>query len=87
MYGLIQFTKKYIEAGIKPILGALFDDPIYKNRNAMFFVKNNLGYYELCKIITFRKIKDNFSLFEIINNYQDKLFVFTSSIELLKISI
>ncbi len=84
MYGLIQFTKKCIEANIKPILGAEIDDPNYKNQKAILLVKNNLGYSELCKIITSRKLNEDFSLIQILNSYQENLFVVTSSIELLQ---
>ena len=62
MYGLIEFMKKAKEANIKPIPGAFIDDPADKNINAVFLAMNRRGYSDLCKIITTRKLKENFSL-------------------------
>lgn len=84
MYGLIQFAKKAEELGIKPILGALINDITDENRYAIFLAKNNLGYSELCKIITTRKLKENFSLLDVVKNVSDNLFILTSSIYLLE---
>ncbi len=84
MYGLIQFAKKAEERNIKPILGAWIDNPDDKEINSIFLVKNNEGYSELCKIITSRKLKDDFSLISLINELPDNLFILTSSLKLLK---
>ncbi len=83
MSGLIQFSKKCIEEKIKPILGAEIDDPKETNLSAVFLAKNNKGYSELCKIITSRKLNDDFSLIKVVNIFNENLFVITSSIELL----
>ena len=83
MYGLIQFAKKAEEAGIKPILGSLITDIEDKLKYAIFLAKNNSGYSELCKIITSRKLKEDFSLIEVIKNISDNLFVLTPSLDLL----
>ena len=84
MYGLIQFAKAANEQGIKPILGVWIDDPKNKNLNAIFLAKNNEGYSMLCKLITSRKLKEDFSLPKIFQQPPDNLFILTSSIELLK---
>ncbi|RJP60041.1 MAG: DNA polymerase III subunit alpha [Ignavibacteriales bacterium] len=84
MYGLIQFAKLAQEENIKPILGALIDDPIDKNLSAVFLAKNNTGYSHLCKIITTRKLKDDFRLVDLFIDPLENLFIITSSIELLK---
>ena len=84
MYGLIKFAKKCIEAGIEPILGSLIDSPGNPELKAIFLAKNNEGYSELCKIITARKLNDDFSLVEVINKRPKNLFIITSSLELLK---
>jgi DNA polymerase III alpha subunit len=84
MSGLIQFAKKCNEEKIKPILGAEIDDPKETNLSAVFLAKNNKGYSELCKIITSRKLNDDFSLIKIVNIFNENLFVITSSIELLR---
>lgn len=83
MYGLIQFAKAAREMNIKPILGALIDDPSDKTINAVFLAKNIEGYSLLCRIITARKLKENFSLIDIFSRQLDDLFIITSSIELL----
>lgn len=84
MYGLIQFAKKAEEAGVKPILGSVITDPQNEKNYVIFLAKNNLGYSELCKIITTRKLKEDFSLIAVIEGISDNLFVLTSSIDLLK---
>lgn len=83
MYGLIQFTKAAREQNLKPILGALIDDPLDRSINAIFLAKNIEGYSLLCKIITSRKLKDNFSLPDVFQRNLYNVFVITSSIDLL----
>jgi DNA-directed DNA polymerase III PolC len=84
MYGLIQFAKKAEEANIKPILGAWIDDPNDTNLNAIFLAKNNQGYAHLCRIITSRKLKDDFFLIDLFHQDLTDLFVITSSLQLLE---
>jgi DNA-directed DNA polymerase III PolC len=84
MYGLIQFAQKAEEVGIKPILGSLITDIDDQLKYAIFLAKNNSGYSELCKIITSRKLKEDFSLAEVIKNISDNLFVLTPSLDLLR---
>ncbi len=84
MAGLIQFAKEAEENNIKPVLGSLIDDPSDTKLNAIFLAKNNNGYSELCKIITSRKLKENFSLLETVMNASPDVFTLTSSYELLK---
>jgi DNA-directed DNA polymerase III PolC len=84
MYGLIQFAKKAEEANIKPILGALIDDPNNADLRTVFLAKNNSGYAHLCRIITSRKLKDDFSLPDIFHQDLKDLFVITSSLPLLE---
>jgi DNA polymerase III alpha subunit len=84
MYGLIQFAKLAHDENIKPILGALIDDPANKNLSAIFLAKNNTGYSHLCKLITTRKLKDDFRLVDLFAEPLSNLFIITSSIELLK---
>ncbi|MBA4250866.1 MAG: hypothetical protein C0425_00880 [Chlorobiaceae bacterium] len=84
MYGLVKFFQECKNAKLKPILGALIDDPKIKDEEAIFIAKNNEGYSQLCKIITARKLQKDFSLEKILKNELENLFVLTSSIELLK---
>jgi len=84
MYGLIPFAKKSIESGIKPILGVYVDDPENSKINCLVLAKNNEGFSELCKLITLRKLNDDFSLVKLLNNTFKNLFIISSSIEILK---
>ncbi len=84
MYGLIKFAKLCIENNIKPILGSKINDPLDEDLSAIFLAKNNNGYSKLCKIITSRKLNEDFSLIKLINTGIDDIFIITDSIELLK---
>lgn len=84
MYGLIQLVKVCKEQNIKPILGAYIDDPKKDELDAIFIAKNNAGYSHLCRLITTRKLKGDFSLIDIFDEPLTDLFVITSSLELLK---
>jgi len=84
MYGLIQFAKLAEEEGIKPILGALIDDPVDSEIKMLILAKNNEGYSQLCKIITTRKLKDDFRVIDLLYEDVSNLFLISSSIELLR---
>lgn len=85
MYGLIQFSKIALEAGIKPILGTYINEPNDENRYVLFLAKDNSGYSDICKIITLRKLNDDFSLLNILKKQWLNLIIITPCIELLKI--
>ncbi|MCF8412146.1 MAG: PHP domain-containing protein [Melioribacteraceae bacterium] len=87
MYGLIHFAKIAKEEGIKPILGAKIDDPKNPEDYLVVIAKNNEGYSELCRLVTTRKLKDDFSLQTAIKNISDNLFFFTSSLEVIRFCI
>jgi DNA-directed DNA polymerase III PolC len=84
MYGVIQFAKKAEEENIKPIIGTFIDDPTDKNKYAIFLAKNNSGYGDICKIITQRKLNEDFSLVKILGCYWKNLIIITPFITLLK---
>lgn len=84
MYGLIPFAKKSIESGIKPIFGAYVDDPENSKINCLILAKNNEGFSELCKLITLRKLNEDFSLVKILNNAFKNIFIISRSIDILK---
>jgi DNA polymerase III alpha subunit len=84
MYGLVSFYKKAKERGIKPVLGTYIDEPERKNIYAVLLAKNFDGYSDICRIITSRKLKEDFSLFRLLQNEFPNLFILTSSIELMK---
>jgi DNA polymerase III alpha subunit len=83
MYGLIRFAKRAIEAGIKPVLGAFIDDPSAEEINAVLLAQNNQGYSDLCKIITVRKLNEDFSLIDLIKSKPENLTVISSSVKLI----
>jgi DNA polymerase III alpha subunit len=84
MYGLIQFAKKAVEAGIQPIMGSYIDEPNNKYLYTIVLAKNSQGYKDLCKIITQRKLNSDFSIKHILEfKWKDLIFI-TPSIELLK---
>lgn len=98
MYGLVSFYKKAKEKGINPILGTYIDEPATKETPlyfarrgtggnvpyALFLAKNFDGYSDICRIITSRKLKEDFSLFRLLQDRFPNLFILTSSIELLQ---
>ncbi|HEX9251441.1 MAG TPA: PHP domain-containing protein, partial [Ignavibacteriaceae bacterium] len=62
MNGLIQFVKKAKENEIQPILGTCLTDPEEDKKYVILLAKNNEGYSDICRIITQRKLNDDFSL-------------------------
>lgn len=83
MYGLVPFFKKAQEERINSILGAQITDLENEKKYALILAKNQQGYRELCKIITLRKLNDDFSLVKILNEFTENLITITPSIELL----
>ena len=84
MYGLVSFYKKAKEKNMKPILGVYIDEPSDKNIYAIFLAKNFDGYSDICRIITARKLKDEFSLSKLLQNELPDVFILISSISLLE---
>jgi len=77
MNGLIQFAKKCYEANINPILGTCITEKGNEKKYIIFLAKNYEGYSDICKIITQRKLNDDFSLNGIINQYWKDLILIT----------
>ncbi|MBU1101393.1 MAG: PHP domain-containing protein [Bacteroidetes bacterium] len=84
MYGLIQFARQVEEAGIKPILGVYLDDQQRPDLHVVFLAKNNAGYAQICKMITTRKLQEDFKLIDLFKQKLDNVFIITSSIALLR---
>lgn len=84
MYGLIPFIKKAKQKKINPILGSYITDPENESIYTILLAKNLKGYSDICKIITMRKLNDDFLLHKIVNEYRENIFSITPSIELLK---
>ena len=85
MNGLIQFAKKTDEAGIQPILGTCLTEPSNDKKYVICIAKNNEGYSDICRIITQRKLNDDFSLIKILKTEWKNLIIITPHIELLEI--
>ena len=84
MYGLIEFFKKANEANIKPIVGTFINDNNDKEIYVLLLAKNLEGYGDICKIITTKKLKEDFLLTNILQSYFPNLFIVTNSLKLLK---
>ncbi len=84
MHGVIEFVKSAIEKNIKPIIGSCIDSPSNEKKYVILLAKNNIGYSELCKIITSRKLNDDFSLENLLKQKLENLFIITPSLELLE---
>jgi len=84
MHGVIEFSKIANEKNIKPIIGALLNSPLDENDYAILLARNNKGYSDLCKIITSRKLNDDFSLINLLRQKPENLFFITPSIELFR---
>ena len=84
MHGTIQFYKLAKEKKINPIIGSLIDSPENPKEYLILVAKNNKGYSELCKIITSRKLNDDFSIKSLFVNKLDNFFILTPSIEIVK---
>jgi DNA-directed DNA polymerase III PolC len=82
MNGVVQFVKSARENNIKPIIGCLITDISDEKIYSIFLAKNSSGYKQICKIITARKLNDDFSLADTLKNHLKDLFIITPSIEL-----
>lgn len=63
--------------------GTHLDEPENKNDYAFFLANNIEGYADICKIITSRKLKTEFSLAGLLQNYFPNLFIIIHSHRLL----
>jgi DNA polymerase III alpha subunit len=85
MQGIVPFVKAARENNIKPIIGCLIDDPNNENKYVILLARNNKGYSNICKIITSRKLNDDFSLVHLLEDKLENLFIITPSVEILEI--
>jgi len=77
MHGVVQFAKIAIDNNIKPIIGCQIDSPDNSNEYIILLARNNKGYSELCKIITSRKLNDDFSLKNLFKKKLENLIILT----------
>lgn len=81
MAGLIKFAKVAIAEKIKPILGTQIK---LGEESVVLIAKNNLGYSEICKIITAKNLKSDFSIYEMLSKVSANIIVIINSIDILK---
>jgi len=84
MYGSVQFAKIAMTSNIKPILGVLIDDPNNKEHYLILLARNIKGYAEINKIITTRKLKEDFNLIQLLEGNLSNLFLISSSLGFIK---
>ena len=82
MQGVVQFVKQARENKIKPIIGCTLTDTQNDNIYVVLLAKDNKGYSDICKLITARKLNDDFSLINTIQNYLPNLIILSPSIEI-----
>ena len=84
MQGIIPFVKTALQNNIKPVIGCLIDEPENKNTYIILLARNNKGYSDICKIITSRKLNDDFSLNQLLNDKLENLIIITPCIDILQ---
>ncbi|MCK9279807.1 MAG: PHP domain-containing protein [Melioribacteraceae bacterium] len=84
MYGLIKFYKESLAVGLKPIIGTYITDPVNAGINTILIPRTNVGYAGMCKIITSRKLNEEFSLLNLSSQNLKDIFCISSSIEVLE---
>ncbi len=83
LYGAVEFHKAARERGIKPIFGAEVDDP-ETGRKAVLLARDRKGYSALCRVITARRLDENFSLEDALADERAGLFILSAEPELLR---
>jgi len=79
LYGAVKFFETAKEYGIKPILGAIISTA---TESAVLLIQNDVGYSNLCEIISRRNLEDNFSLADSPPALQEGLVVITEGLNL-----
>ncbi len=75
LYGAVPFFRKARERGVRPILGAIVDDP---EGQAVLLVRNATGYANLCRILSRRHLDGDFSFVRAVAAHQAGLYVLAS---------
>jgi len=84
MNGIVQFVKEANLVNIKPIIGSVINDAKNESEYALFIAKNNEGYSDLCKIITSRKLNDDFSLINLLKDHLTNFIIISPSMNIAK---
>ncbi len=75
LYGAVPFFQSARKAGIKPIFGT---EIVQGTKRAILLAKNLQGFAELCRVITDRHLKPNFSLTERLKQCSDNIIILCS---------
>ncbi len=81
LYGMIYLYQTALEHGLDMIIGATLDDT--HNRKAVLLVKNDVGYANLCRLITQRHTEEGFDLSKALPGHLDGLVMITTNRNLL----
>lgn len=81
-YGAVDFQKAALSHGIRPIFGAEVDDP-ETGAYAVLLAKNLKGFGEVCRVVTDRNLKSDFSLASRLCHCNDEVIVLSPSLEII----
>ena len=82
LYGAVPFYKLALKAGIKPILGT---EITYGTQQAVLLAKNMQGFGEICRVITDRHLKANFSLAECLKECSANVIILCSNLKTIQL--
>jgi DNA-directed DNA polymerase III PolC len=83
LYGAIPFYKAARERGLQPILGVELDDPQDPRMRAVLLAENRRGFSHLCRLITRRKLQEEFRLAEALKEPLEGIIILTADPTLL----
>jgi error-prone DNA polymerase len=81
-YGAVAFQRATQAAGIRPIFGAEVDDPS-TGSHAVLLAKNITGFGEICRVVTDRNLKINFSLASRLRHCNDHVIILSPDLGLI----
>jgi DNA-directed DNA polymerase III PolC len=83
LYGAIPFYKAAKERDIQPILGAELNDPQDPEMRAVLLAESREGFSHICRLITRRKLQQEFHLMEALEGAPQGVIVLTANPDLL----
>ena len=81
-YGVVNFQRTALSHGIRPIFGAEVDDP-KTGAHAVLLAKNLQGFGEVCRVVTDRNLKSNFSLAPRLRYCNDEVIILSPSLKII----
>ena len=81
-YGVVNFQRTALSHGIRPIFGAEVDDP-KTGAHAVLLAKNLQGFGEVCRVVTDRNLKSNFSLASRLRYCNDEVIILSPSLKII----